>query len=360
MNQYKKIISRHSDSITGFTDLTGADEPSVLFHLLIHCFGYLLDNDVDHALSEKGVIIRKKINFLIHLLGPRFLSNPQKIENRNYLRNRDDDKLDKGINLPDKPVIWTANHAFKDDTLATILAIKRHAYILFGSVPQFYNTMDGITAWLNGVVISNRKVKESKRVSLEKAVRVLEYGADLMIFPEGVWNKSPNQLLIDLWPGIYRIAKETGAPVVPVVHYIRDCANLTTDNPIHTVIDDPVKIDDLSEKAALEYIREILAYWLYLMMEVYGNSTREEVLGGHLNSQEAWESHLCARRKTVDRYDEEIEFVADYRPKWKINAGQVWRELADADIITPDNAYYVAYACKIIEKERINGFQNRF
>lgn len=52
-----------------------------------------------------------------------------------------------------------------------------------------------------------------------------ESGGSLGIFPESVWNKSPNALLIDLWLGIYRIACETGAKVVPVVHYIRDCSN---------------------------------------------------------------------------------------------------------------------------------------
>ncbi len=72
-------------------------------------------------------------------LGPYFLQVPQIFENRNFLRNPDSNEklvLDTPILLPPEPVIWAANHAFKDDALATILAAKRHAYILFGSLPQ--------------------------------------------------------------------------------------------------------------------------------------------------------------------------------------------------------------------------------
>lgn len=126
----------------------------------------------------------------------------------------------------------------------------------------------------------NRKVSVSKRAIIPKAVRAMHLGADLVVFPEGVWNKSPNALLINLWPGIYRIACETGAKIVPVSHYIRDCSNMEKNNPIHTVVDDSVRIDDLSEQAALEYVRDILATWFYLMMERYGKTTRANLFFG--------------------------------------------------------------------------------
>ncbi len=50
----------------------------------------------------------------------------------------------------------------------------------------------------------------------------------LIVFPEGVWNKSPNALSLELWPGIYRIACETGAKIVPIVHYIYDFSEHNT------------------------------------------------------------------------------------------------------------------------------------
>lgn len=137
-------------------------------------------------MTEKGVKRRRHLHFMIKTLGPYFLKNPQVFENRNFLRNPGAGGKaapDPEIILPSEPVIWASNHAFKDDTLATILAAKRHAYILFGSLPQFFNTFDGITAFLNGVIMTNRKVSASKKTSTAKAVCAVNYGADLMVFP---------------------------------------------------------------------------------------------------------------------------------------------------------------------------------
>ena len=361
MNLYnEKLLTKYSESLTDISDLTAGENPGIMFYILTTCFGYLLENDPDKVVSRKGVENRRKVNFLIKKLGPLFLTNPQIIENRNTLLDLENAEKDKGIILPDKPVIWTSNHAFKDDILASILTINRHVYLLLGSVPQFYNTFDGVTAWLNGVVLVNRKSKNSKHASMSKAIKIMEEGSDLLMFPEGVWNKTPNQLMLDLWPGIWRIAKETGAPIVPVVHYIRDCANLTDNNPIHTVVDDPIRIDDLSEKAGLEYLREVLAYWYYLMMERYGTSTREEELKGYASAADAWAKQLEARSKTAARYDTAIEFTADYRPKEKGHVIEVWKCIADIQEMTVNNAEFVMHARRLLEEEVLNDFQHRF
>ena len=148
MNLYnEKLLTKYSDSLTDISDLTAGEAPGIMFYILTTCFGYLLENDPDKVVSRKGVEIRRKVNFLIKKLGPLFLTNPQIIENRNTLLDLENAEKDKGIILPDKPVIWTSNHAFKDDILASILTINRHVYLLLGSVPQFYNTFDGVTAW---------------------------------------------------------------------------------------------------------------------------------------------------------------------------------------------------------------------
>lgn len=357
------ILNKYGNMVTGLSDLAADMPPSKLFYFLADRLSYLLDENPEAVITERGVKCRRRLHFIIKALGPHFLQNPQVFENRNFLRNPDSSKKmipDPNIVLPSEPVIWAANHAFKDDTLATILAAKRHAYILFGSLPQFFNTFDGVTAFLNGVIMTNRKVAASKKTSTEKAVRAVGYGADLMVFPEGVWNKTPNRLLIDLWPGIYRIACETGAKVVPVVHYIRDCTGRGKNNPIHTVIDDPIRIDDLSEQAALRYVRDVLATWFYLMMAVYGKSTRVEELRGAASSTAAWEQELVERVRTATRYDKEIELCADYRPKDIVRPEQVWKTLADIEKVTPQNAAYVAYAQNLIDELRKCDFQRRF
>lgn len=358
--QLDKILTKQKEHILNADDLLAGKDPSLLFYILANKLGYLLDNDPEKVLSEKGIKIRKKLNYLIKKIGPMFLSSPQIIENRNKLIDPDSKEEDPGIILPDKPVIWAANHAFKDDTLASILAAQRNAYILFGSLPQFYNTFDGITAWANGVVITNRKVKESKKASTEKSKKAMGLGADLFIFPEGVWNKSPNDLLVNFWPGIFKIAQETGADIVPIVHYIRELSKPGKNNPIHTVIDDPINISNMSTEEASELLKEKMGTWLYLMLEKYGQSTRAEMLKGYSTSQEAWENHLQERVSTTDRYDLEIELCADYRPKDIILPEDVFSSIADIKNITPENIQHVKYARQLVKSRKQNDFQRRF
>ena len=357
----EEVLEKYKGSLNGIDDLTAGKDPSLLFYFLIDAFGYLLENDVENTVSQRGIINRRKFNFLIKKFGPNFLGNPQVIENRNFLRDPyaiDSSQVadDPGIILPDEPVIWTANHAFKDDTLASIIAIYRHAYILFGSLPQFYNTIDGILAWVVGVTMVNRKNKNSRHSSVGKAIKAIELGADLFEFPEGVLNKTPNQLLIDLWPGIYKISKETGKMVVPMAHYIRECSKTKIpNNEIHTVIDDPIRIDDLSEKAGLQYLRDAIATNYYLMMEKYGKSTYEQELKGFNNSTEAWESHLKERVATASYYDKEIELCADYRPKDKIRPEDVWESIANLHL---DDEYNDIK--KLVKAAKREDFQRRF
>lgn len=359
--QLNRILQKYDGVITGANDLLAGQPPSTLFWLLADKLSYLMDPDPEKSISHKGVLRRRRLNFLICKLGAHFLSTPQQFENRNFLRDPLSSSVapDPGIVLPKEPVIWVANHRFKDDALASILAARRHAYILFGSLPQFYCTFDGITAYLNGVAMCNRKVALSRNSSIAKAVRAMRFGADLLIFPEGVWNKTPSNLLLHFWPGIYRIACETGAKIVPIVHYIRDATCQEANNPIHTVIDDPIQIDDLSQEVALNRLRDVMATWYWLMMEAYGQSSHAALRKG-MSQTAAWELELSQRLKTVDRYDEEIELHADYRPKSIVRPESVWQSIAEIDHITYQNAAQVAHSVGLVAELHRQDFQRRF
>lgn len=258
---------------------------------------------------------------------------------------------DEPLVLPEEPVIWCANHSFKDDVLATVLAC-RHAYILFGSLPVYFNTFDGVSAFINGVVMCNRKIASSRHISTENAKRVLDMKADLILFPEGVWNKTPEKLVLDLWPGIYRTAKETGSKIVPVIHYLADPHKKYKDNVIHTVVADPVSIEGLSEKGGMELLRDTMATWYYRLMERYGQSTRCELMEGFTNSDDAWESYIAMHTGKVKYYDREIELNADFRPRSIVRSEDVWKPIAEIKELTQENIDYVCYACRLVAQEK--------
>ncbi len=369
----KKIEKKYKDKIINIKDLIGNKRPSILFYFLANHFDYLLDNDENKIISEKSMKYRDKINKIVKKYGPSFLKSKQIFEDRNELRffnYKEQLKLgenveldtnllakDEGIKLnKDETVIWVANHGFKDDALATVLSANKNAYILFGSLPQFYNTIDGIISWLNGVILVNRKLDSSKKSSIKKCVKILQMKKDIIIYPEGVWNKSPNKLVLHLWPGIYKIAKEANVKVVPVVHYKRELHKEDKNDIIHTVIDEPIDLTKFSEEEALIYLRDKLAYWTYLMMQKYGKTTRDELLKDHYYSVEAWEEQLKERIKTVDYYDPEIETTADYQTKKEMEYYKALQDIAKIKNITPKNAHSIVNAKKLIK----NNFQRRF
>lgn len=340
-------------------DIYGDGDPTILFPLLIEKFGYLLDPEDMSSFTKEGIKKRKVFNSIVRRLGPAFLKTKQIMEDRKELAG---DYFDVApLNIPDEPVIFVSNHGFRDDILGSLLAAGRHAYVMFGSLPQFYNEIEGPLLFGNGTILVNRKVKESRAASLDKSKSVIENGCSLIVFPEGVWNKSPNQLTLPLWRGAYEIAKQTGAKIVPIVHYIKD-PTLTTpkeENPFHTVVDNPIDVSEMTEKEALDAISEKFSTWHFLMMEKYGQTTREELLNGHDNSQKAWEEQLTLRAKTADKYDSEMETKADYRPKEVVLPEDVFSSTAELEL-TPENAVEVLAARKIVRERKENDFQRRF
>lgn len=357
-----EALASHGDYIKGLQDLTAGIDPSWIFYLVAKRYGHALCDETEESQLLKEIIFRRRLNPLIKSLAGLFMEHKQVFENRNSFSTLAIKATTPDFDgmLPKEPVIWIANHAFKDDIAATILGARRHAYVLFGSLPQLYNSIDGLALYLNGIVLMNRKTSASKRLSTKKAVEIIKSGTDLIIFPEGVWNKTPEKLALDFWPGVYRISQETGAKVVPMAHYIKDPVNRARDNPIHTVVDDPVGLENMTERSALIYLRDIVATWYYLMMEKYGRSTRDEEMKAKASVHDIWGSSLRDRVKTAGRYDTEIEFTADYRSKEIITPEQVWQPVASIQMYDPLSITHVIHARRMIEQGQKADYQHRF
>ena len=355
----RKIEEKYSDSLMSIRDLTVGENLSPLFFPLVKFFGFMLDADPEKTISAKGVKIRKRVGWLLRTLAPVIMLRPHTIEDRNELLGAEKYKEGKKISLSKEPVIWVLNHGFKDDGLSTVVAAGRNAWFLFGSLPHFFSSFDGVAAWYNGSVLVNRNHRGSKQAAMKKLRRVLELGGDIIVFPEGVWNLSPNRLLLDFWPGIYRLAKETGAKIVPTIHYIRDKSEKTKGEKIHTVVDEPIDVSGMEEEEALDYIRDVMATWYYLMMEKYGQSTRAEIVGEHTDLVALWNAELVARYEHVGRYDFEVELKAAYIPSDYVDPIEVWRPLAEIEKVTAGNIGHVLAARQAMDIYRANDFQRK-
>lgn len=165
-----------------------------------------LDYAPEKVISKKGVIIRKIISPVLRFIVP-FVTPNSKLT------------VVRRAKLPKQPVIFAATHGFREDVEHTVVMAGRQAYMLNGVPLQLFHSFDGITAWLAGMVIIDKTDKESRSSCINKLVRVLELGSSVIIYPEGTWNKSPNELVSGLFPGIYDVAQLSGALVAPIATY---------------------------------------------------------------------------------------------------------------------------------------------
>lgn len=383
IQQIQNLLKEHKEGLTDYVDLVGDDlVPGTFFFHNVKHYGYLLDLNPENVSSIENIKFKSKVIYpLIKKFGKYFLNSNQIFENRNELLafskrkaelekegltdTIDESTLefqeDSGIELPNEPVLWTMNHSFKDDVLASVLSVSRPVSLFFGSVPQFYNTFDGILGYNIGSIVVNRKSKPSKAAAQEKAKMIISKGLDILMSPEGVWNKSPNQLLVDFWPGVYRLAKETNSKVVPIVHYIYDPTQRIPKklNPIHTVVDEPIDITCMPEKEALEYYRDVLATWYYIMMEKYGKATRDSLLKGYSDMASAYDDIMDAMMMTVDRYDREFEKTATYRPKGIVKPEDVFAPIAAIEP-TRENILHQEYAKQLVLTRKREDYQGKY
>lgn len=341
-----KIFRMFGDYIDDINDVTGGKKTSPLFGVWARMKAHLLTGETDSVLSRRAVVYRRRIKPIIKLIGPLFLSCKQRIESR--------------AKLPEQPVIYVSNHHFKDDAAGTALACKRNAWFLFGSLPQFFNSFDGISAWLNGVILINRNNKKSKQRAYNLCVDALNTGVDIIVYPEGVWNKTPNKPILDLWPGFYRLSKETGCPVVPVIHYKREFQSTNKKDIIHTIVDNPIDVSKMDELEAIRVVRDRMATLYWNLMEKYGQSTRTEELKGFKSASECWEHILEKLVKTVKRYDSSIETKSDYRRQDIHEKFEALKDIVSVKNISATNAKIIV---KLKEQHKAlhdNDFQRRF
>ncbi|MCM1106800.1 MAG: hypothetical protein NC355_07645 [Blautia sp.] len=194
---------------------------------------------------------------------------------------------------------------------------------MFGSIPQFYNTVDGI------------------------------------------------------------LANMVGSPIVPIVNYVYDPTMQINCklNPIHTIIDEPIDITNLSEKEGLKRLRDVMATWYYLMMEKYGSQIRrKEMLDYYyerymkncwelrqkpmnramFSTHSAFEIYLKDLNSIVAWYDSKIETSYDFRSKEIHRPEDVFEPITHIQNVTPQNIGNVLAAVELVQTRSQEDYQRRF
>ena len=266
---------------------------------------YLLKNEPKKVMSKSGYKFRKFISPPVrNLLAPATSPNKYHIEGN--------------CNLPnDRPLIFACTHQVKDDIALALASAGRHTYLLFASLPDFFGTLDGPALWLNGVILVDRKVKESRSAALPKMKYAIDMGADILMYPEGTLNKTENLVVQKLFPGIYYLAKDTNALIVPM-------AIIQEGKDVYSKVCEPFDICKYEKQEGLDKLRDLMSTAKYELMEEYSKISRIEIG----NPKEYWKNEIDELvNSMLPFYDFEIENSSQYIDKNEVIYEQLFEHL---------------------------------
>ena len=112
--------------------------------------------------------------------------------------------------------IYACTHIGGNDIQRTFQVIDVPAYLMLGDPGILYKKLIYEGLKMNGVIPLETKDREDRKMAYNKSVELLNKGGNLLIYPEGAWNVSPNDLVMKTFNGTVRLAKETGAEIVPI------------------------------------------------------------------------------------------------------------------------------------------------
>jgi lauroyl/myristoyl acyltransferase len=155
----------------------------------------------------------------------------------------------------DKPIIYACTHIGRYDIEMALESIQDTCFLFLGSPGKLYRSLDGMLVYLFGFIGCDTTEKEDRHIAKELAIRTLKQGGNILIFPEGAWNITENQVVMKLYTGTIEMAIRSGADIVPIAieqyeksFYINIGKNISLD-----------KATNLNEKRRLcDDLRDIL------------------------------------------------------------------------------------------------------
>ena len=114
------------------------------------------------------------------------------------------------------PIIFAPTHVGKYDIqILSEVLWKCRWHLLSGDPYDLPGTIEGCWLKLNGVIYVDRDDKVYRSRAKQDMIKLLNKGENMMLYPEGTWNFSPNQPVLPLFRGVTDIAFETSATIVP-------------------------------------------------------------------------------------------------------------------------------------------------
>lgn len=158
--------------------------------------------------------------------------------------------------------VFACNHSFEEDIISALAVIDRNVYMLHGSTHQMVHNPVFLALWLNGMIYVDRMNTESRKDATEKMKRILSAGSSVVLFPEGGYNNTENQLIQPLFASPYILSKELGIKVVPLITFNDICSDT-----IYIRAGVPMDLSRYEKYEAMSILRDKMSTLCYLIME---------------------------------------------------------------------------------------------
>ncbi len=155
----------------------------------------------------KGIELRKKIYPLVKFILK--LDQILSLEKNIVIK----DKRDKNAKGPH---IFACTHIGGNDIQRSFQIINIPAYLMLGDPGILYKMPIYQGLKMNGVIPLETKNRKDRKIAYSRAIELLNKKGNLLIYPEGAWNVTPNQVVMKIFTGTVRIAMETGADIIPI------------------------------------------------------------------------------------------------------------------------------------------------
>ena len=114
------------------------------------------------------------------------------------------------------PKIFACTHIGGNDIQRSFQVINEPAYLMLGDPGILYKMPIYQALKMNGVIPLETKDREDRKIAYSRSIELLSKNGNLLIYPEGAWNVSPNVIVMKMFVGTTRMAKEAGVPIIPI------------------------------------------------------------------------------------------------------------------------------------------------
>ena len=238
--------------------------------------------------------------------------------------------------------IFCCNHSFDEDVISCLASTDRNVYILQGTTHQMEHNPVFLAMWLNGMIYLDRMNSESRRSAVDKMKRILTSGSSVLLFGEGGYNNTENQLIQPLFASPWILSKELGVKVVPLISF-----NDIGFDTIYIRAGEPMDLSQYDKQEALALLRDAMSTMVYEIMEEHVQPVKRTDLSA--NPREDW---LEVRKAVYDCqkwYEDVWEEEVTYYPGHGVTTPIQTRDFVDLVKVNRKNAY--VFADMLIRRE---------